>query len=363
MLKKFSVKNFKNFKEELTLDFSNIREYEFNTQLIKNGLANKLFIYGKNNTGKSNLGAALMDITSHLTDNRVSIMLYGYYVNGDSTETCATFNYLFVFNGKEISYSYKKDSQRRLIEEELYEESTLLFKYNYQNNRYENNIPNTSTIDLTKNNTGMSALKYIYKNTMYWENDSSIRQLMEFVNNMLWFRSLKSNEFMGVMPNVEDLNDFIINNRRLNNFESFLRECGQDYHLCEISEAGKVVVGVRYKNFSARFDYVASTGTLTLWLFYYWMNRTSDISFVYLDEFDAFYHWKLSEYIMKYLNKNQAYQTILTSHNIGLISNELMRPDCYLILHNGKLSSLADSLDKNIRQGSNIEKMLIEADL
>ncbi len=363
MLKKFSVKNFKNFKEKLILDFSNIREYEFNTQLIKNGLANKLFIYGKNNTGKSNLGAALMDITSHLTDNRVSIMLYGYYINGDSTETCATFDYLFVFNGKEISYSYKKDSQRRLIEEELYEEGSLLFKYNYQNNRYENNIPNTSTIDLTKNNTGMSALKYIYKNTMYWEDDSSIKQLMEFVNNMLWFRSLKSNEFMGVMPNVEDLNDFIINNRRLNNFESFLRECGQDYRLCEISEAGKVVVGVRYKNFSARFDYVASTGTLTLWLFYYWMNRTSDISFVYLDEFDAFYHWKLSEYIMKYLNKNPSYQTILTSHNIGLISNDLMRPDCYLILHNGKLSSLADSLEKSIRQGSNIEKMLIEADL
>ncbi len=363
MLKKFSVKNFKNFKEQLNLDFSHTKEYAFNRQLIKNGLANKLLIYGKNNTGKSNLGAALMDITSHLTDNLGSNQLYGYYINGDSTETCATFSYLFVFNGKELSYSYKKDVQRRLIEEELYEEDSLLLKYNYLNNRYENNIQNTSTIDLTKNNTGMSALKYIYKNTMYWEDKSSIKLLMEFVNNMLWFRSLRSNEFMGVMPNGDDLNDFIINNRKVKDFESFLRHCGQDYNLGEINEAGKVVIGVKYKNFSARFDYVASTGTLALWLFYYWMNRTTNISFIYLDEFDAFYHWKLSEYIMKYLNENATYQTILTSHNIRLISNELMRPDCYLILHNGKISSLADSLDKNIRQGSNIEKMLIESDL
>ena len=38
MIKKFSVKNFKNFKEKLTLDFSKIRDYGFNQSLIKNNL-------------------------------------------------------------------------------------------------------------------------------------------------------------------------------------------------------------------------------------------------------------------------------------------------------------------------------------
>ena len=67
MLKKFKVNNFKNFKNDLVVDFSNKRDYDFNTQLIKNNLINKIIIYGYNNSGKSNLGFAIMDITTHLT--------------------------------------------------------------------------------------------------------------------------------------------------------------------------------------------------------------------------------------------------------------------------------------------------------
>ena len=40
MIKKFSVKNFKNFREKLVLDFSRVRDYEFNDFLIKNGIVN-----------------------------------------------------------------------------------------------------------------------------------------------------------------------------------------------------------------------------------------------------------------------------------------------------------------------------------
>ena len=66
MLKKFTVKNFKNFKEKIVLDFSKVHEYEFNQNLIKNNLINKLLIYGPNNSGKSNLGAAIMDIIYYI---------------------------------------------------------------------------------------------------------------------------------------------------------------------------------------------------------------------------------------------------------------------------------------------------------
>ncbi len=81
MIRKFKVKNFKSFEEELVLDFSKVRDYEFNNSLIKNGLVNKMLIYGDNNTGKSNLGAAIMDITRHLTDNWKNNKIYKHYVN------------------------------------------------------------------------------------------------------------------------------------------------------------------------------------------------------------------------------------------------------------------------------------------
>ena len=53
MLKKFSVKNFKNFKNKLVLDLSKVRDYGFNSHLIQKNLINKLLIYGPNNSGKA----------------------------------------------------------------------------------------------------------------------------------------------------------------------------------------------------------------------------------------------------------------------------------------------------------------------
>ena len=51
-------------------------------------------------------------------------------------------------------------------------------------------------------------------------------------------------------------------------------------------------------------------------------------------------------------------QTILTSHNTYLANNELLRPDCYFILNNGALTSFADSTQRELREGHNLEKML-----
>lgn len=92
------------------------------------------------------------------------------------------------------------------------------------------------------------------------------------------------------------------------------------------------------------------------------MNRTDKISFVYLDEFDAFYHYELSTTILKYINNRSEFQSVLTSYNTFLINNELMRPDCYAILKNGKISTFADSTNKTIRQGHNLEKMMLKGE-
>lgn len=363
MIKKFSVKNFKNFKDLLVIDFTKTRDYSFNQNLIKDGLINKMLIYGKNNSGKSNLGAAMMDITTHLTDNRWNNILYAYYLCGNSIEEYAEFKYEFIFNDNLIQYNYKKNANAILVYEELIVDEKLLFAYNYQTGEFENNIKEASTIDLNKRtHQEMSVLKFIYNNTIYWPSDNPIYLMMNFVNNMLWFRSLKGNEYMGALNSAEDLNDFIIKNNYLQKFNEFLTECGQKYNLCEmIGPFGKKVVGVKFKNIEARFDIVASTGTLTLWLYFYWMNRLEDnkISFMFLDEFDAFYHYELAVNILKNVNEKTHFQSILTSHNTFLIDNEIMRPDCYAILNDGKLKTFAESTNKTIRLGHNLEKMML----
>jgi len=360
MIKRFRVKNFKSFKDEIILDFTKTRDYGFNNHLIKNGLVNKLLLYGKNSSGKTNLGLAIMDIALHLSNNKVDNFLYRYVLNGDAIEDSVDFSYEFSFENKEVIYKYKKDPNGTLLYEELYEDGNLLFEYNYRNNKFTNNIPEAKDFNLSLRNQNISVLKAIYTNTLYWGEDSSVYKLLNFVDRMLFFKSVEGNQFIGAMSNSEDLNDFIINNKRVKDFEKFLNSAGQSYKLCEMDGGlGKRVVGVEYKNYCAQFEVVASSGTKALWLFYYWMNRLDYISFVYLDEFDAFYHYELSDFILDYINNKSNFQSVLTTHNTNLASNRAMRPDCYAIIKDGKITSFADSTTKTIREAHNIEKMFL----
>jgi len=59
MLKKFILKNYKNFKEEIVIDFQGISGYQFSQDCITDGIISKMLIYGRNATGKTNLGRAL----------------------------------------------------------------------------------------------------------------------------------------------------------------------------------------------------------------------------------------------------------------------------------------------------------------
>ena len=214
MIKKFCVKNFKNFKNEITLDFSKIRDYGFNQELIRDGLINKMLIYGPNNSGKSNLGAAIMDITFHLGNNYDSDdRTYLYYLNGDCTFDYASFKYEFLFGEKLVTYVYEKNTKMELISEELWEGDNLLFEYNYRNNKYTNNIKEAQTIDISKRSShSSSALKFIYTNTLYWPEDSAVKLLMEFVLGMICVRSFRNDDVPFSRMNGNDLHEFIIDN-------------------------------------------------------------------------------------------------------------------------------------------------------
>ena len=66
MLAKFSVKNYRGFSERIEWDLSTPNNYEFNTEVIKDGIIKNGIIYGPNGSGKTNFGLALFDIVPHL---------------------------------------------------------------------------------------------------------------------------------------------------------------------------------------------------------------------------------------------------------------------------------------------------------
>lgn len=80
-------------------------------------------------------------------------------------------------------------------------------------------------------------------------------------------------------------------------------------------------------------------------------------SFVFIDEFDAFYHFELSESVQKRLGKISGVQIFTTTHNTDLMSNDLLRPDCYFLLKDNKIKAISDPTEKELRQAHDLQKM------
>ncbi|MDD3362854.1 MAG: ATP-binding protein [Hespellia sp.] len=359
MLKIFKTKNFKMFKDEIVFDLSKINNYEFNSEAVQHNTISKGLIYGINGCGKSNLGLAIFDITLHLTDKQKRISKYNHYLNLDSEEKYASFYYKFEFEEGDVVYSYQKTDAEELKYEELIINNTIVLEYDFVNHKGFVSLPGTETLMLENDNSMISRVKFLKSNAILKEGVQS-RLFQEFileVDRMLLFYSLQENSYLGFTNGSGSISSGIIENNKLKEFEEFLNKVGVKLHLIVKTIDGEPLIYCKYKEGEANFFQVASTGTRSLALFYYWYIQISKASFVFIDEFDAFYHFELSDEIVRKLLEVTETQIILTTHNTDLMTNALLRPDCYFELQNGKLKSFAESTNKELRQAHNIQKM------
>lgn len=173
---------------------------------------------------------------------------------------------------------------------------------------------------------------------------------------MLFFRTLDNREFIGLKDGGSNIEEYIITHKLADDFAAYLKEVsGQDYEFAPNAQGDNMLYclmdGVRIP-----FQWVASTGTKNLELQYYWLKEMDNASFVFIDEFDAFYHHELSYKICKRLFEGSN-QVFVTTHNTFLLSNELLRPDCFFILRDNQIKAICDMTDKELRFGHNLEKL------
>jgi hypothetical protein len=170
---------------------------------------------------------------------------------------------------------------------------------------------------------------------------------------------LEFNYYLGYQTGSDSITEDILKKGHLAEFEAFLNQAGVDCNLGVVELNGKEDIAFKFGENSLVFSDVASSGTRSLALFYYWLQRLREensASFVFIDEFDAYYHHKLSKLIVTELKTIQS-QVILTTHNTSIMSNDLLRPDCYFLMQNNKIQPLYKFTDKELRNAHNIEKM------
>lgn len=367
MLAKFSVENYRSFNKKLIINFENIRDYKYNLDSLTNGILGKMLIYGKNASGKSSLGFALFDIVSLLTDKKNGSAFNDdlTFLNADSDKDVARFEYIFKKDNSYITYMYEKKSFTDLTFESLTIDGELIYSYDFMNK--VKNFKNLEKIEASHLNfeyfdNNLPILRYIAYNTAQKE-DSVVRFIMDFVSRMLWFRSVDSNDYIGYTTGIENLEEWIISHNAIKEFEDFINQMADiQLHLgvATINVPGmpnKLLIEA-HKNRPLIFSNIASSGTKSLELFFYWRKYFENVSFLFIDEFDAYYHQELAFNIIKYIKQFSNLQSIFTTHNSSLANNSVTRPDCCFMLENGKLTSFADSTTRELREGHNIEKML-----
>ena len=380
MLTKFQVRNFKKFNDNLVFDFSKKRDYDFNEEVIRNNNINFVLIYGSNGSGKSNLGLAIFDILFHITDYIKPKTLYENYLYGNGIwDDKAEFVYNFLFDNDDIEYRYVKKDNYSLIEEE--------FKINGKTKIYMNREKKASYFDIPEGNTlningffetNLSLIKYILKNSIL--KTQILEKFNNFINKMNWLRSLQRNNYMGYSLDDNDIIATILGineidkldisdndkemkyNKNLENFKNFLSEAGIELNLVQLEIGEKRDIFVKFQSLDKkekliRLWSIKSSGTLALSVFYIFYKRIEENSLLFIDEFDAFYHYKLTKFIIKKLKANKNVQVILTTHSTNLMDNELLRPDCYFIIKDNKIKNLPELTDKELREEHNIEKL------
>ena len=355
MLKRFEVQGYKNFKETYVLDFSDVRDYQFNTNCIKDGKLNNIIIYGKNAVGKTNLGKAIMDIKDNFIRTPDFIANDPNYLNADSNQGYARFRYVFELEGNEIVYEYTKTAEAKLMYEILEINKQHIFTYYHDTQKKDlGNLEliNAETLNWKMLENNVSILNYIINNIPL--NDTNIlKKLYDFISGMNF---ISGNSLLNTRYYDHILNT-IIENKQVKELEKFLNQFDiQEKLEVKTLPTGKKQIYLDHKK-PIDFAYSISSGTRSLVQLFVWYKQIEKLSFLYIDEFDAFYHYELSEKIIKILENANNCQTIATTHNTSLLSNKIMRPDCFFILNNTRLISIVNSTDRELREGHNLEKL------
>lgn len=366
MLTEFKVKGFKNFEDELVFNLQRVRDYAFNPEAVRDGVVKTGLIYGINGSGKSNLGYAIFDVIHHLTDKMPGKQHYIYYKNLNAPDGGIEFTYRFKIMNSTVVYRYTKFSLDAVVKESVAINDVEVVHYD----RDDSGTPfvhlrGAETLNVGLFDKKMSFVKFVKSNTQLEDNatNRAFQGFLEFVDGMLFFASLKQNEFMGFSSVREFLSDRIVESGKLEELQEFLGENGVSYQLKQVQSASsehKWDIGCQFVNNTVDIFGIASRGTVALLLFFYWviqMRGTEGApSFVFIDEFDAFYHSDAARRVVDTLKRLDV-QVLLTTHDQTIMDNDLLRPDCYFTLGNGKIAAFSEMTEKDIRSAHNLQKM------
>lgn len=360
MLQRFSVKNFRGFESRIEIDFTRHANYEFHDGVVKDGTLKNGIFFGPNGCGKSNLSMAIFDIVNHLTEKVKRLDYYTNFANASHLQSPVEFDYRFALDGNLIDYRYQKDDHGALLGETLIVNQEEIFSWTKDGLRIvsaEFQMTDEARKNLSNNANRVSVIRFL-SSVFPLKEDHYLLRLLAFVNSMLWYQCLDTRTFIGLENTNTKIFEYMIQHHHVEAFQRFLQEVsGQKFTFKTGKINNRDELFCAYGGNLLSFSLVSSTGTNALSLLFYWLLKMKNASFVFIDEFDAFYHFALAKKVCEALFQQDC-QVFLSSHNTYLMTNDLLRPDCkFLFTDDHTVKPLNECTEKELRFGHNIEKM------
>ena len=359
MLIRFWVEGYRCFKERAEIDLTDKKNYQFGKECVRGDFLDKMIILGGNNAGKTSFGYAMTDIVSTAGGFSKDIGQRNRrcFLNRDADTPFATFHYDFAHKGSVISYEYSKSSPDTIVAESLRKDRKTVFSYRLDDGSAPEFDGSAIQSSVFESIDGSESLIRVLSKTRFIDRDSPEGVILEFANHSLYYLAMwKMDVHVGVIDDHADAEKYIIENRLVNDFASFLSEVASiDIRLRADSNS----LTVAMEKGDVPFKDCVSRGTMILSRMFCWIHRCKGRdALMFYDDFDDMFHYRTAENAIRRIIAGSRAQCIFVTHNTGLASNDFLRPDCCFLMDGGRIRSFSSLTDKDIRKGNNLEKML-----
>lgn len=392
MLIQFSFKNYKSFREEVTLDLSATKITEFSERVVTAG-GEKILpvaaIYGANASGKSNIYSALAYMSEYVADS----FKYGgeekkferykptpFLFDSTSADADSTFEVYFTIpeDKNERTYNYGFCVDKEGVTEEWFNskaKSARKFSRVFYRNRNEEELDLSGLPKNSRENIKIALEKQVLVASLGAKLKISKCKIIRdwfLMNEFADFGDPFTNIFMSHRLPGGFVNDKRIQKKVIEFFSSFDEQI-KDFKVEKVPSEGEAqedqyTIKALHKKIDS--DEMAeiplgaeSAGTLKMFALYPELQEVLEHGSVFfIDELNARLHPLLvRNFLLTFLNPeinvNHA-QLVFTAHDTWQLSNQLLRRDeIWFVEKDGRgvstLYSLADFVDED---GSHIRK-------
>ncbi|MCI8472324.1 MAG: ATP-binding protein [Clostridiales bacterium] len=357
MLIEYSIKGFKSFAEQTTVDIK-AKNYKIltNTNTNTDNVLKGLMFVGANASGKSNVVLALkllLDLLFAKTDISIS----NYKCKFGSEEI--SLSYKFLIDGKEIIYTVDYNCEEKITVEKLSIDGELILD-RIGSTATETTSGTKKYID--KIQDGSLILREIYFNSKF-RNNEVLKKWFNFLMNSIYIDLYKQE--VSVYRDVNlDLSEHLSKNGA-DQINSFFKEFnfGQNVEYDTVSPKNSQIYFKR-DNVDVKIPYalesLGNQNLVTLLPKFFYVIENGGM--LVLDEFSSGFHNDLEELLVSYFMKYaENAQLIFVSHSTNLLSNRLLRPDqIYTVDFENTTGSVINRVsNQQPREGQNLEKMYL----